>query len=761
MFLRQIKLKNFLSHEDLEISFPGQGSFLLTGQSGIGKSSLIIDAIAYSLYGSVATRSKKQTELRNNDSPSQPMSVETVWDFENETVAFARGIDGRNSSWATAYQYGQDEAIILAEGIKPVSRVVAKRMGNMTWQQFYSAFVARQSEITLLTTLKGVQRKELIHQMLGMRELEKAEQIVTTRLRRAKAERDQLEKSVGGIDLEKENNKLIDLEHNLDQLKKEAEANEKDSSRLSNEIKELDKELTSLKADLVVFEQRKDLEKDIASLKTSLESLAVLAKKHQEAAAKLSDRNSKTIHQEINSLKQTRKDLREEFLLKKEMTDLKAEIKELENDLDSLKKEIYSELNFESSLLDSFKKNPTTQLLNNLVIVLKEDIKKDQEVIENIQTRARDIKEVDQCFVCHKPLDKNDRSLIIKHNEDEINLLNQAVQDKKAVINSLLNIKEATASFEKVDQLIKEKQSLITSRQEPKNPLDQIKQNGEKLAQEIKEKEKEVEEVESLESDLNKEIFNQFKDKESELEKLNSSLNSLKEIDLNIQEKRDQLNEEKSSLDLEIASNLATLNQINKQIQSAQNDIQTQKKLIKGREKEFSLIKKTEEKITVLDTTTLLVRGYQRHLTTEIRPALEEIASEMITVISEGRHIGIKINDDYEISIEKASGAVLPAQMLSGGEEIRANICLRLALTRLVSQRTGVPVGFLIFDEPLPAQDSGHIEKIIELLESLKPFYRQQFIISHVGELRSEDSINYVLEFERNNNKTTVNLINA
>jgi exonuclease SbcC len=761
MFLRQIKLKNFLSHEDLEITFPAQGSFLLTGQSGIGKSSLIIDAVAYSLYGSVATRSKKQTELRNNDSPSQPMSVETVWDFENETVAFARGIDGRNSSWATAYQYLQDEAVILAEGIKPVSRVVSKRMGNMTWQQFYSAFVARQSEITLLTTLKGVQRKELIHQMLGMRELEKAEQIVTTRLRRAKAEKDQLEKSVGGIDLDKENKKLTELKDNLANLESDAAKSEKTISSLNKKIQGLEKELLSIQSDLEIFEKRQDLENKITSLKDSLDSFSDLASKHQEAEVKLKNRASKKLNFDLNNFKDQRKVLREEFLIKKEVVDLKEEINSLTDELNKLKQEIRSKIKPENSLLDEFQKNPTTQLLNNLVAINKENIKKDQAMIKTIEVRAGEIKDLDQCFICHKPLDKNDRHLITAHNQEEIDSLNQLIEEKNNLIKSLLKISDLTSSFENISQTIKDKQSLLLNKTEPNSQLEEIKAAGEKVAKEIKNKEKEIAEVEKLEADLNQEIFKQFKSREEKLASLNNQLKSFKAVDLKIEEKSNDLKELKNKIDLEIASEQAGLNQINKQIQLLKEDVKKQEKLIKGREKEFLLIEKSEEKIALLETTTLLVRGYQRHLTTEIRPALEEIASEMITVISEGRHVGIKINDDYEISIEKASGAILPAQMLSGGEEIRANICLRLALTRLVSQRTGVPVGFLIFDEPLPAQDAGHIEKIIELLESLKPFYRQQFIISHVGELRSEDSIDYLLEFERNDNKTSVQLINA
>jgi len=142
------------------------------------------------------------------------------------------------------------------------------------------------------------------------------------------------------------------------------------------------------------------------------------------------------------------------------------------------------------------------------------------------------------------------------------------------------------------------------------------------------------------------------------------------------------------------------------------------------------------------------LQGFQRKLATDIRPPLEEMGSEMLEQISAGKHVAMRIDDGYEIEIQTNTGAWLPATSLSGGESVRVNICLRLALTRLVSQRTGIPVRTLVLDEPLPAQDPGHVQRIMELLDSLRHWYPQQFIMSHVGEVRSSDEIDYVIDFD-------------
>jgi exonuclease SbcC len=117
--------------------------------------------------------------------------------------------------------------------------------------------------------------------------------------------------------------------------------------------------------------------------------------------------------------------------------------------------------------------------------------------------------------------------------------------------------------------------------------------------------------------------------------------------------------------------------------------------------------------------------------------------------------------NNYEIEVETMTGSWIKASSLSGGEDVRANLCLRLALTRLVSQRTGVPVRFLVFDEPLPSQDPGHIERIMELFDSLRPFYNQQMIITHVGDIENSDYVDYVLQFTAAQGRERIKLVQA
>lgn len=764
MLLRQIKIENFLSHEEVEISLPAEGTFLLSGESGIGKSSLIIDAIAYSLYGAAATRGKKQVDLRNNDNPKQPMQVDTVWDFENETVIFSRGIDSKNSSWAKAYGVSGQETVILAEGIKPVSRLVSKRMGGMSWQQFYSAFVARQDEITLLTTLKGSQRKDLIHRMLGMRELEKSEQIITQKLRRLKATADQIEKSIGGIDLSEEIKKESELKKEFILIKEEITDTQKDLKKLTSDKKAVEDTLSSLKKDISDLEDRKKIESDIETEEKLLETMKTLAAKHRKATESLKGESISDLEKELDLLKSKRDDLRSEFVKSKDMAGLVSDLGQFSTNHSSALLKLEQVLCADPAI-DKFLKNPTESYLDQLIDSFGSDLEKQIKDRRKSEELVLSVRENDQCFVCQRPFSKDhDHNQIVLEIETEIVSTKELESHLNSLIQSLESSRDLVTRLSNLQQEIDTCQKKITAFEESgvRSDFQEIKELGRRISEEIKEKESRLQKLRDLSGDINEDVFSQFQKTEKNLSALRDQLEKIPNPDPSVIDQFDNLSNQKSQIELEVASRKAVLNQLETSLVKKEKEVDSQQKIISGREHEFKQLDQTKKEVHVAESATLMIRGYQRHLTSEIRPAIEEIASEMITRISEGRHVAVHINDEYELSVEKASGAILSASLLSGGEEIRANICLRLALTRLVSQRTGVPVGFLILDEPLPAQDSGHIERIMELLEGLRSFYRQQFIISHVGDLRSEDSVDYIIEFERSSSgKTEVSVVNA
>jgi exonuclease SbcC len=115
--------------------------------------------------------------------------------------------------------------------------------------------------------------------------------------------------------------------------------------------------------------------------------------------------------------------------------------------------------------------------------------------------------------------------------------------------------------------------------------------------------------------------------------------------------------------------------------------------------------------------------------------------------VSQGRFANVLVGEDYEVTVERDDGELLQAQLLSGGERTRLALSLRLALTRLVSERTGVPLRLIVLDESLSSSDPGHVEATVDVLDTLRDVFQQVFLISHVGDLKEQAAVDYVLSF--------------
>ena len=73
----------------------------------------------------------------------------------------------------------------------------------------------------------------------------------------------------------------------------------------------------------------------------------------------------------------------------------------------------------------------------------------------------------------------------------------------------------------------------------------------------------------------------------------------------------------------------------------------------------------------------------------------------------------------------------------SGGEQDLANLCLRIAISQVVAERSGgTQVNFIVLDEIFGSQDEERKELIMNTLQHLSSQFRQIFVITHVEEIK-------------------------
>ena len=76
-------------------------------------------------------------------------------------------------------------------------------------------------------------------------------------------------------------------------------------------------------------------------------------------------------------------------------------------------------------------------------------------------------------------------------------------------------------------------------------------------------------------------------------------------------------------------------------------------------------------------------------------------------------------------------------EVFSGGEAFRINLALRIALSKVLSQRMGVPLPTLFIDEGFGTQDAAGRERIVDTIASIQEQFEKIIVITHLEDLKN------------------------
>ena len=74
--------------------------------------------------------------------------------------------------------------------------------------------------------------------------------------------------------------------------------------------------------------------------------------------------------------------------------------------------------------------------------------------------------------------------------------------------------------------------------------------------------------------------------------------------------------------------------------------------------------------------------------------------------------------------------------MFSGGEAFRANLAIRIALSKLLARRAGAQLQTLIVDEGFGTQDAQGRERLVQAITSIQDDFERVLVITHIDELK-------------------------
>jgi len=680
MILKSLKLKNFRKFEDSLIDFP-DGVTGVIGLNGAGKST-IFEAIAWTLYGPVAARTPADQIKREGTSHSDPCRIELEFLFGDDKYRVVRDMTGKSlTASASATVNGK----LAANGAEVVSKFIQKKLG-MDFKSFYTSIFAKQKELNALSTMNPSERRPLILRMLGIGAMD---DVITEIRSDLKDKRNLIGRYETDLVDEQGKNRVEKFQNEIQELEKKKE-------EITNLIKQIKKDILEIEKESSQSKKKCDAKK--------IEYEKILEKKDQQDERKILFDKKKRLEEELKNLKEKIKERQEK--IRKQKTELKN-FEKIDQELRNLEK----------------RQNDNNENLENILKKFEQKkilIDRTNKDIKEIQQKKSEIEKIGpsaKCPTCERVLGKQYNKLLDNFGNEILKKNNEISSLQK----DIGKVEEERERLSREKQALQKKNNYLQSQWRERERIDTTIND---LTEEIK---KEERDLENKNSELKKigpvefkeEIYVTIKKKVDEsYKKYQTSLNELNEI-------RSKLEKQKLSQ----AGKEGEKNLVIQQIKNFQKKIEELEKLIKKMKEE----KKIVQHLSILNE---IMASFRTHLISQIRPTLSRYASELFNQLTDGKYSEIELDENYNLIVYD-DGSGYNIERFSGGEEDLANLCIRLAISEVITERAGSVFNFIILDEIFGSQDNIRRQNIIKALNSFSSKFRQIFLITHIEDIKN------------------------
>ncbi|MDI6800220.1 MAG: SMC family ATPase [Actinomycetota bacterium] len=782
MKLISLSLKNYRGYEAALIEFP-EGLIGIVGVNGAGKSSLI-EAIGWALYGTDAARTAKEQIKRQGAAPSDITQVILEFELDGNHFQVVREMKGAGLTSDAAIHVNKKP---MARGTNASLEYITKTL-RMDREAFFTSFFAKQKELNALSDLQAAQRKMRVIKMLGIDDIDRALDMLRADLRDAKTRADTLSERV--LD---ENELAVGLKAKTDALEAATLRVEEAASKkalLKAELDELGAAFAALKEKrethaalaqgyALKTNDLKTANDALEGLQAERDELLVQGERLKSLAPKMAEYQAMRLKLDEMARLEADDKLAKELMTQR--NDLTAHLSELENDLikagdleEALNKLRDSRGNLEEEIKGA------TEALSDAKGAIQGERAKISHLKSRIGELAGERGAIEKlgpksnCPTCLRPLGE-DFAKIEEHfakemgslsgemdaAAEQMKLAEAKAEETKALLVRLekeqakagQDISQKDLEKRDIQHKAKEAESLKKSLLSLENKLKKLKTEAfdaekyadlkakaielEGLSKEFIQLEKETERLGKILAEIEsnskraKELAEELSKIEGEGKKLSFSKEDFAAKEGAYEAVRKSLNE--AEIELEKASGEKKLYLA--EVERLKKGLEDNEKLAK----EIAALKKERLGLSELKR---IFESFKNDLIGRIRPALSAKTSALFAEITEGRYAKVELSEDYELMIYDA-GEKFSINRFSGGEEDLANLCLRIAISKLMIEGSGQGAGFIVLDEIFGSQDSARQENIIGALTRLLNQFKQVFIITHVGEIK--DSFEHVI----------------
>jgi exonuclease SbcC len=178
------------------------------------------------------------------------------------------------------------------------------------------------------------------------------------------------------------------------------------------------------------------------------------------------------------------------------------------------------------------------------------------------------------------------------------------------------------------------------------------------------------------------------------------------------------------------------INEIKVQIAHMEGEIKTINAALANNQTQLKKVQTKKDDLLDYEKIKTSLAEFKTKLNAKVAPRISAIASEMYARITKGKYQHIEVSNDFDFFIYD-EGKKYPIERFSGGEIDLANLVLRIAISKTLTELSGASsIGFLAFDEVFGSQDEARRIEILEAFHTIKEQYRQIFLISHEMEIK-------------------------
>ena len=692
MKLERIKLVNFLSHVDTDLDLSKISLLAIVGENGAGKSSLF-DALIWCLYGKVTTRGGQSDSIARFGTAETSVTVN--WVLNDIKYQLIRILDNKKKSQKLELSVNGQ---IISERKKTEVESLLNDILKIP-ADLYCLTNAMQQESSSFLSLKPTDRKAFLSKIFQLDKYKTVQQQAKTT-----------------------KNKLINGKSNLE-----------------GQLKIVNEEITKY---IGIIANKPALEESLGEINSKQERVSSFLKcaaeeKIEEKQKKIKEKSSLETsichHEEkLQELKDARSDLEnfESLVLKLQQEEL-----DLQREYDLLNKQVEEILdNNNQSETDINKK---INQYNSDINICKQEYSKLQEIID----KANSLNTTAPCPTCYQEVCNEHILKITSIYKDQQSALKDKGQklvfDKKQLENELGSLREQNQK--KLKNVKESKVKAIASLGEKKDELMNINNQRNWASKKVDEKIKTEEVLDGLRLRLQnlvaEEVSPETIQKIQKAEQINKDLNAEKQ----------EIEKQISHIDFLKAKYEELIEQkefINTQIKELERNIQIYNLIIDACHPQ---------------------KGIPAKIIENSLAPLEKISNDILNTFPGSTKFNVHFRTLTEDNKETLQLMVRNSHSIdekyyeqhSGGEKLRIDLALRVALIRMIGSIYGVDNRTLIIDEGFHSLSTDIRSAAFELLARLHGvWFDKIFVITHSNEI--SDCVPFKLELKKDKDKTIV-----